>query len=101
MNQSDEWVTRTNISDFRRKLETETNADKRRVIAELLEKEEAKLREEAEMLRLMKPQQSIGLICTVASRAEARFAAADEQRAIIKSDLKAAVHRAKAKLDTA
>ncbi len=89
------WVVRTNISDFRRQLETETDADKRRVLEDLLEKERAKL---GERPRLTRHQQSTGVSCSVAAKAKARFAAADEQRAVIKSDLRTAIDRAKEKI---
>ena len=43
MGQWNDWVVRTNLADFKRKLEIETNPDKRRVLQELLRKEETKL----------------------------------------------------------
>ena len=42
MGQWNEWVVRTNLADFKRKLEIETNPDKRRILQELLRNEEAK-----------------------------------------------------------
>ena len=37
------WIARQNITAFREKLSAETDAEKRRVLAELLAKEEKKL----------------------------------------------------------
>lgn len=38
------WVTKANIQDFREKLTATTDPEKRRIIAELLVKEEERLR---------------------------------------------------------
>lgn len=47
MSPSNQWVIKTNIADFARKLAEERDPAKRRVLEELLAKEEAKLRESA------------------------------------------------------
>jgi hypothetical protein len=40
---TDLWVTQKNIEDFKRKLEEEKDSDKRRILKELLLKEQMKL----------------------------------------------------------
>lgn len=45
MSLSNQWVIKTNIADFKRKLAEETDPARRRVLEELLAKEEAKLRD--------------------------------------------------------
>jgi hypothetical protein len=47
MSLPNQWVVRTNIADFKRKLAEEADPARRRVLEELLAKEEAKLRESA------------------------------------------------------
>lgn len=42
---SNRWVVTSNITHFKEKLAAESDAEKRRVLAELLAKEEKKLRE--------------------------------------------------------
>lgn len=41
-NEWDQWIVQANITDFKRKLEAESDPDKRRIL-ELIGKEEAKL----------------------------------------------------------
>lgn len=43
MGQWNEWIVQTNIADFKRKLDIESNPEKRRILRELLRNEEAKL----------------------------------------------------------
>jgi len=43
MYQSNQWVVRANMTDCKRKLETESDPDKHRILQELIDKEEAKL----------------------------------------------------------
>jgi hypothetical protein len=40
---TDEWVTQKNIEDFKQKLEEEKDREKRRILKELLLKEQIKL----------------------------------------------------------
>jgi hypothetical protein len=44
----DSWIAIKNLNDFRRKLAEEKDPDKRRVLTELIAKEEQKLRGETE-----------------------------------------------------
>jgi hypothetical protein len=43
MSQSNQWVVRTNIFDFKRKLSEERDPQKRRILEMLIAQEEAKL----------------------------------------------------------